>query len=172
MPQIGFCYENLLDHVHFGRVWALKLPYADTKVSRTDAAVLPCKTSRVLGIRRNFQLRPQPSAAARKVQGWTCTQTALLMGETKCQVMGPGDHQEAGFSAIAHMLTPVTQYLDEALHNLHSRFQHILLPPQEIGHLQAIHRGHIGPRTYGETERQVTDRTPPASCPSTYRPTL
>lgn len=73
---------------------------------------------------------------------------------------------------MAHVLTPVPQYLDEALHNLQSRFQHILLPPQEIRHLQAIHRGHIGPGTYRDTERQVTATTPPTSCPSTHGVTL
>lgn len=91
MSQTGFGYENLLGCVHSGRVWDVNLPYPNTKVSRTDAAVLPCKTSGVLGIRRNFQLRQQPSAAARKAQGWTCKQTALLKGETKCHVTGPGD---------------------------------------------------------------------------------
>lgn len=70
------------------------------------------------------------------------------------------------------MLILVTQYLDEALHNFQSRFQHILLPPQEIRHLQAIHRGHVGPGTYRGTERQVTMRTSPASCPSTHEAML
>lgn len=52
-----------------------------------------------------------------------------------------------GFSATAHVFTPVIQYLDKALHNLQSRFQHILLPPQEIRHLQPIYWGHVGSRT-------------------------
>jgi len=54
----------------------------------------------------------------------------------------------------------VIPYLDEALHNLQSRLQHIFFPPQEIRHLQAIHWGHIGARTYGDTEEQVTASIP------------
>lgn len=83
MSQIGFYYENSLGCVHSGRVWGVNLPRADTKVGRTDAEVLLCKTSGVLGIRRNFQLRQQPSATARKAQGWTHKQINLLKGETK-----------------------------------------------------------------------------------------
>lgn len=63
-------------------------------------------------------------------------------------------------------------YLNEALHNLQGRSQHILLPPQEIRHLQAVHRGHVVPGTYRDTERPVTTRNPQASCPSTHEVTL
>lgn len=56
--------------------------------------------------------------------------------------------------------SPAPQYLDEALHDLQGRFQHILLPPLEIRHLQAINWGHVGPRTYRNTTRQVSTRNP------------
>lgn len=63
-----------------------------------------------------------------------------------------------GKSGTAPVLTPAPQYLDEALHDLQRRFQHILLPPLQIRHLQAINWGHVGPRTYRNTARQVSTR--------------
>lgn len=144
MPQIGLCHKNLpvLIFIDFGMG-----TQSDTEVGKADSGDLPGAALRIGG---NVQLRQQTSTAARKCQRRACEQPALLQGETE------GAWRPQRSQSVSN---PAPQYLDEALHDLQGRFQHILLPSLQIRHLQAINWGHVGPRTYRNT-RQVSTRNP------------